>query len=170
MVAYMELLSAPDRIILILILLGAANTLPIAVRRIFRNRWEASIDWGLRWIDGRPLFGPHKTWRGLLFSTAGTTVLAAFTAAGAVNGFWLALLSMTGDLLASFIKRRMNLRSGAKAVGLDQGIEALLPLFFLRECLFISWREMAIITILFAVSELIISPVLYRMGIRRNPY
>ncbi len=166
----MELLSAPERIILILMLLGAANTLPIAARRIFRNRWEAPVDRGMKWVDGRPLFGPHKTWRGLLFSLAGTTILASFTPADVLNGFCLAVLSMTGDLLASFIKRRMNLKSGAKAVGLDQGIEALLPLFLLRKHLFISWQEMAIITILFTVSELIISPVLYRMGIRRNPY
>jgi CDP-2,3-bis-(O-geranylgeranyl)-sn-glycerol synthase len=166
----MELLSAPGRIILILMLLGAASTLPIAARRILKNRWEAPVDRGMKWIDGRPLFGPHKTWRGLLFSLAGTTILASFTPAGVLNGFCVAILSMTGDLLASFVKRRMNLKSGAKAVGLDQGIEALMPLLLLRKRLFISWQEMAIITILFAVSELIISPVLYRMGIRRNPY
>jgi len=166
----MEVLSPLERICLILLLLGCANTMPIVARKIFRQRWELSVDFGMRWMDGRPVFGPHKTWRGLAASLGTTTLLSLLTPAGPGNGFLLALLSMTGDLLASFMKRRMNLRSGARATGLDQGVEALLPLVCLRQRLFLSWQEIALITILFAAVELVVSPLLYRLGIRRNPH
>ncbi len=166
----MDTLSSPERICLVLLLLGCANTMPIAARKLLRQRLEYPVDMGMRWLDGRPVFGPHKTWRGLFASVAATTLFALLTPLSPVYGMFMALLSMAGDLLASFIKRRMNLKSGARAVGLDQGIEALLPLVFLKKQLYLSWQEIAIITILFAAVELVVSPVLYKLGIRRNPY
>lgn len=166
----MESLSPFQRIVLILLLLGISNSLPILARKIFRTKWTAPVDGGRKWIDGLPLLGAHKTWRGLFFSVTGTMLLSSMTPAGSMNGFIIAVLSMTGDLGASFIKRRMNLKNGARAVGLDQGIEALLPLVCLKDRLFISWYEVIIITVLFAVSELTISPILYRLDIRRHPY
>lgn len=30
----------------------------------FMKRWELPLDGGRKWIDGRPLFGENKTWRG----------------------------------------------------------------------------------------------------------
>ncbi len=166
----MELLTSLQRICVVLLLLGCANTMPIAARKIFGQRWEYPVDMGIRWADGMPLFGPHKTWRGLVASLAVTPLFSMFTPAGPVNGFLVALLSMAGDLIASFIKRRLKLRSGARAVGLDQCVEAMLPLVFLRNQLFLSWQEIAVITILFAAVELVVSPLLYRLGIRRNPH
>ncbi len=155
---------------MILLLLGCANTMPIAARKIFRHRWEHPVDLGLPWFDGLPVFGPHKTWRGLAASLAGTSLFSLFTPAGPFNGFLIASLSMAGDLIASFIKRRLKLRSGARAMGLDQCVEAMLPLVLLRKQLFLSWQEILIITVLFAAVELVISPLLYRLGLRRNPY
>ncbi len=166
----MEILRDVQNIAVLVLLLGIANALPILARKILGNRWEYPVDAGLCWLDGMPMFGSHKTWRGVAFSVVGTTFAGALTPFGAVTGFWLSLLSMAGDLLASFIKRRLGLGNGARAPGLDQGVEALLPLVVLRESLGLSWDELLVTVLLFAVLELSISPVLYRLGFRRNPY
>ncbi len=158
-------------ILILLFLLGTANLLPILARTVFGDHFALPIDLGrLKWFDGRDLFGPHKTWRGFVFSTAGTAAAASLTPFGAATGAKIALLSLTGDLFSSFLKRRLRLRSGAFAPGLDQGVEALLPLWVLKEDLAINWAEICIVTAFFAICELAVSPILYRLGIRRNPY
>ncbi len=166
----MEQLTWFERDCLILILLGCANTFPIAARNILGKRWEMPVDAGACWLDRRPLLGPHKTWRGLISSVAGTTLVSSLTPVGMETGLYLAALSMAGDLVSSFIKRRMNLESGARAIGLDQGIEVMLPLLCLRHRLSISLLDIGLITLLFFAVELSVSPVLYRLGIRRNPH
>ena len=166
----MNSLHPVTRVILLLILLGTANTLPIVAHKLLGNRWEAPVDLGAKWFDKRPVFGPHKTWRGLAASVGGTTIPAWLAAAGPENGFLLATLSMAGDLAASFLKRRLNMESGQRAPGIDQGVEALLPLAIMRDQLAISWIEVATITFLFALSEITLSPLLFRLGLRRNPY
>ncbi len=166
----MENLPALNRIALILLLLGVANTLPIAARKLMGNRFETPVDFGAIWFDGNPLFGPHKTWRGIVASVTGTGLAAMLTPAGAFNGMLLAAFSMAGDLAASFAKRRLGLSSGARALGIDQGIEAVVPLVFMKGRLCLSWPDIVLAVFLFAISEMLLSPILYRMGFRRNPY
>lgn len=158
-------------ILILLFLLGTANFLPILARTVLGDHFALPVDLGrLKWFDGRDLFGPHKTWRGLAFSTLGTAAAASLTPFGAAIGTKIALLSLSGDLISSFIKRRFRLRSGAFAPGLDQGVEAVLPLWAFKEDLAITWAEICIVTALFAICELAVSPILYRLGIRRNPH
>ncbi|MEM3401783.1 MAG: CDP-2,3-bis-(O-geranylgeranyl)-sn-glycerol synthase [Candidatus Hadarchaeales archaeon] len=83
------------------------------------------IDGGRKFIDGRPIFGPGKTIRGFIAGLiAGSLVglvQAIFDRPGmATAGFLLSLGALVGDLLGSFIKRRLGLPRGAAAPGLDQ--------------------------------------------------
>ena len=57
----------------LLLLLGAANTAPIVIKRVLGGRWNAPLDAGLRFVDGRPLLGPSKTVRGLVAAVVGST-------------------------------------------------------------------------------------------------
>jgi CDP-2,3-bis-(O-geranylgeranyl)-sn-glycerol synthase len=56
------------------VLPGVADVAPIAAKHLLGARWQAPLDGGWRFVDGRPLLGPSKTWRGLL---AAATALAA---------------------------------------------------------------------------------------------
>ncbi len=156
--------------LILLLLLGWSNFLPILGRVFLRDRLAVPVDLGLRLPDGRELFGPHKTWRGLGFSIAGTALAASLTPLGPGLGARLAAWSMLGDLASSFIKRRLGLKSGAKAIGLDQGLESFLPLYILQEDLGISILETTCLVVVFTALELIISPILYRIHIRKNPH
>jgi CDP-2,3-bis-(O-geranylgeranyl)-sn-glycerol synthase len=86
-------------------------------------------------MGGRRILGDGKTWYGLIGGTlaggfigviqmlmAGPTGLPTFgtTKAAILIPFVLAFGSLFGDMLGSFIKRRINIERGAKAPILDQ--------------------------------------------------
>jgi len=125
------------------------NLLPPFAHLICRNRFNLRIDGGRLWFDRRPIFGSHKTVRGLIFSIAGGT--AVFPLLG--TSWWAAavasVLAMTGDLVSSFIKRRLNLHSGRNTIILDQIFESLLPAIFLADYLHLSLWHVLIVLFLF---------------------
>ncbi len=157
-------------IVEILMLLGVANGTPIFATRLCGGRLNAPLDGGLKFPDGRPLFGPSKTVRGLVLSVACTTLAAPLLGFEWISGAGLASASMFGDLLSSFIKRRLGLRAHSQAPGLDQIPESLLPLLVLRQHLGLGYGDIAVIAAAFIVLELVLSRLLFRLHIRDRPY
>ena len=82
----------------------------------------------------------------------------------------IGLAAMLGDVLSSFIKRRLGLDSSSQSVGLDQIPEALLPLLAVAETFALGGLTIAMIVGGFAVLELTLSPLFYWLGIRNRPY
>ena len=87
-----------------------------------------------------------------------------------ILGAELAAASMAGDLLASFLKRRLGLKVHAQAIGLDQIPEALLPLLILQSRLELSASDIVLLVAAFAFLEAVLSYVLYKLRIRERPY
>jgi len=87
-----------------------------------------------------------------------------------LTGVLFGLLAMVGDMLASFIKRRLGNAESSRARGLDTVLESLLPLWLLKESLALNLTDIALIVVLFFLCEEFISPVLYRLNIRNQPY
>jgi uncharacterized protein len=135
----------------ILLLLWLVNFAPPFLAYLLEERWNRALDGGVLFRDGKPLLGKHKTVRGLL---AGILV---GTGAGLLLGFtwWegllAGLLSLSGDLLSSFIKRRAGYVSGSVVPGLDQIFEGLLPLLFLAARYPLGWGSVLLLVILFSV-------------------
>lgn len=107
------------------------NFVPPVLALKLKRRWNRPLDRGLRFIDGRPLLGPHKTVRGLLGSVAGGGLAGLVLGLPLWLGLFTGLASMAGDLLTSFIKRRLNKSSGQDAPGVDQFLEGFLPVVVL---------------------------------------
>lgn len=110
------------------LLLLIANAAPLLAGHWLPAKYLTAIDRGYHCADANPLLGPSKTWQGLaaaLLFSAATAWLLQFSILAALL---LALLAMVGDLLSSFIKRRLNYRSGLNVPGLDQLPESLLPM------------------------------------------
>jgi hypothetical protein len=154
----------------LLVLLAAANVAPMLLKRVLGARWGAAIDGGLRFVDGRPLLGPSKTWRGIVGAVVTTALVAPMLGfdlqAGAIAGFG----SMAGDLLSSFTKRRLGVPSSGQAFGIDQVPEALVPLLLLRAMLDLSWAMVAGVTLAFLLCETPAAWLSYRLGIRETPW
>ena len=84
----------------------------------------AALDRGRRLYDGQPVFGAHKTVRGVLAGIISGTLIGLGESAVdprlAVGGFVIALGAVLGDLLGAFIKRRLRVEPGRAFPILDQ--------------------------------------------------
>lgn len=152
------------------VMLAIANGSPVVVARLFRDRGNWPVDGGRFGPDGRRLLGASKTWRGLISGSLGCILFAVWTGFDWLFGALFGLLSLFGDLASSFIKRRMGLASSARALGLDQLPESLLPMLLAWYWLAIPLGQAIAIGILFALANVVFSPLLYRLGIRRQPH
>lgn len=152
------------------VMLVLANGSPVVVARLFHQHGNWPIDGGRLWRDGRPLLGPSKTWRGLVSGVLTCALFALWVGLGWLFGALFAFLSLWGDMLSSFTKRRMGLASSARAVWLDQLPEAMLPMVLAWYWLSLPLWEAMAIALLFALSNMLFSPLFYRLGIRKQPH
>jgi hypothetical protein len=152
-----------------LFLLLVANGAPIIARDICQARWNDPLDGGRLWSDGRPLFGPTKTVRGVLAAGVATGCAALLVGLPGRTGVCIGLGAMCGDLVSSFIKRRCGMQSSESALGLDQSLEALVPAVVFRRTFAFHAAEIVIIVLAFFVLEIGLSRVLYRLHIRDRP-
>jgi CDP-2,3-bis-(O-geranylgeranyl)-sn-glycerol synthase len=143
-----------------LLLLFAANAAPVIAKRAFGEFLAAPIDGGLKLPDGYPLFGRSKTVRGIVVSILCTAALAALIGIGLKTGAFIAAMAMIGDLVSSFIKRRLGLRPGSGAVGLDQIPESLFPALAYQNVFGLRTAEVFLITLSFLTCELAFSSLL----------
>ena len=154
----------------LLLLLAAANSAPIAAKHLFGARWAAPLDGGLRFFDGRPVLGPSKTVRGLVAAVIVTALLAVLLGLPLAWGALIGALSMAGDALSSFTKRRLGIASSGRATGIDQIPEALLPLLAVQDAFALPWLHVAAITLAFFLLEMPMARLFFHFGLRDRPY
>ncbi len=157
-------------LIKLLFLLFVANGAPILVRQLLGLRFNHPVDNGYLLADGQPLFGYSKTWRGILAALLLTTPAATLLGLPAISGFLIASGAMAGDLLSSFIKRRMHIAPSQKALGLDQIPESLLPLLLVTPQFQLDVAGIFWLVVLFTGLGLVLSKLLFWMNIRKHPY
>lgn len=115
---------------------AVANMTPPLIHKLFREA-AAPIDHGYLW-RGKPFFGSHKTWRGLIagilmgvfafnvqvilysFPFFQTLSIVDYSHTGFFLGFLLSSGALAGDLVKSFFKRRLQIPSGTSWVPFDQ--------------------------------------------------
>jgi hypothetical protein len=136
-----------------LAMLIMANSAPVVVARILGERYASPIDCGRTLRDGRPLFGPHKTWRGLISGVLAAALTGAFLGPGLLVGTAFGVLALAGDLFSSFWKRRLHLHSGHSAPLLDQLPEALFPMLGLSAFLSLTGPELIGTAVLFTLLD-----------------
>ena len=154
----------------LLLLLLVANGSPILARQALRHRLAAPVDASLTLADGRRLFGPAKTWRGLAAAVLAATLAAPLLGQPWHLGALIGLFAMMGDLLSSFVKRRIGIPAGGMALGLDHLPESLLPLLACRPLLGLSWLEVVLLSLAFMAANLVLSRLFYHLGVREHPY
>ena len=152
------------------ILLMVANGTPIVVKDLLRDRFSHPLDGGFRWVDKRPLFGSSKTIRGVVLSVLATSACAPLIGRSWQLGVAVGSGAMAGDLCASFLKRRLNLPAGSRAIGLDQIPESLLPLLACAKALSLTVTDIVLTVSIFFAGEVVLSRLLYRFKLRDSPY
>lgn len=117
-----------------------ANMTPVFVTRLnFLPRLAGPLDGG-RTVSGQQLFGPHKTIRGFLLGIGGGVITAVIQKIALFQGGWweeitlypyeersaimwgltLGSGALFGDLVKSFLKRRLGIPPGARWFPWDQ--------------------------------------------------
>jgi hypothetical protein len=82
----------------------------------------------------------------------------------------VAFTAMIGDLLSSFVKRRLGMIESSRFTGLDQIPESFLPLLACMLLLPLTPLDVAIGTVIFFVGALALSRILFKFNVRDRPY
>ena len=144
-----------------ILLVAVANTAPLLA---------APIDGGTVFLDKRPLFGQSKTLRGVIASVLLTIACGAFFGIDPGVAALVAVAAMAGDLLSSFVKRRLDMPPSSRATGWDQLPECLLPLLLERDALSLSFVDIAIACSLFFIGEIFLARMFFKLRLRDKPY
>lgn len=150
----------------VLVLVVWANAVPVLTRLILGARLGAPVDAGLVLRDGRPLFGGSKTWRGITSALVTTPLVAVLLGVPWTLGLGIAIGAMAGDLMASFLKRRLGLASSSSLLVVDQLPESLLPALIAAGPRGLGAAGIAIIVVGFAVIDIWLTPLAKRLRAR----
>jgi CDP-2,3-bis-(O-geranylgeranyl)-sn-glycerol synthase len=157
-------------ILKLLILVIVANGTPVIIKKLLGQNLGLALDGGLNFIDGRRLFGPSKTVRGVVSALLATTLCAMLMELEWFIGTVIGSASMAGDLFSSFVKRRLDMPPSSMALGLDQVPESLLPLLVVQPLLPLTVMDIAAVVVVFSIGQLVLSRILYKLNIRDRPY
>jgi CDP-diglyceride synthetase len=152
------------------LLLAIANGTPVMAEKLLGRFLSYPLDAGKTFVDGRPLFGCSKTIRGIVVAVMATLACAPVLGVTWPTGSLIGVAAMAGDLISSFIKRRMGRPPSSRALGLDQIPESLLPALACKCLLALTVGDVIVVVALFSVGELILSRLLFKMHIRKEPY
>ncbi|EZQ02404.1 CDP-2,3-bis-(O-geranylgeranyl)-sn-glycerol synthase [Candidatus Acidianus copahuensis] len=134
------------------------------------------IDRRKNFNDGRRILGDGKTFEGLLVGvTFGTTlggIISRFLGIDWI--FYSAIISASalfGDMLGAFIKRRLNIPRGGRALGLDQLdfiLGASLAIFGLR--ISVTIYQFLFVAFVAFILHILTNYIAYRLKIKSVPW
>ena len=154
----------------LLMLIIIANGAPILIQVLMNDVFSTAVDFGLKLPDDQPIFGASKTWRGILASFVATPVAAWLLGHSPETGLLVAFYAVIGDLSSSFIKRRLGKPPSSMALLLDQIPESLFPALMMMDTFHLDISLVMLLTLIFIITELGLSHVLYKWGVRKRPY
>jgi len=154
----------------LLLLIIIANGAPILIRVLLNDEFNLAVDFGYKLPDNKRIFGVSKTWRGIFAAFVVTSVAACLLGYSPEIGLLVAVYAILGDLLSSFIKRRLAMAPSSAAPLLDQVPESFFPAFIMMQIFNLEISSVILLVFIFIILELTISHVLYLWGIRKRPY
>ena len=162
-----------------------ANMAPVIVKDFFK-KIAIPIDFGKTFGD-KPIFGEHKTFRGLIFGVLFAIIVTylqyilyknnVFFELAIVDysnwlllGFLLGLGSMIGDLAKSFFKRMRGYEPGKPFIPFDQTDFIIGALAFTYPIVKLSFYKMLLIWTVSFVLHIIVNHIAFFTGIRREKW
>lgn len=134
------------------------------------------IDLGRKFPDGKRILGDGKTFRGLIAGIIAGTIFGAIQIGiwGREEGIIFVLLlsigALLGDIVGSFLKRRIGLSRGKAAPGLDQ-LEFLAVALILGSLVKVpSLETIVTLVIITPAIHLGTNFIGYKMGQKSEPY
>lgn len=144
-----------------------ANGIPVLIGKFFKGKWP--IDLGKKMKDGQPIFGPGKTWPGFLIAV-GVGTLIGLLQSRPFAGFLLAFGALSGDLVKSFFKRRLNMARGKSWPIADQLDFVIGALLFVSIVEMPSVQTIIIVLILTPLVHLATNVAAYALKLKKEWY
>ncbi|ACN15464.1 putative Ser/Thr phosphatase-family protein [Desulforapulum autotrophicum HRM2] len=138
------------KILLLLVVINATPAVLMPRLSAFRSL-GTPMDLGRYFSDGRRLLGSHKTMGGFALGVLAGALLGYILDFSLATGFAAGGLSMAGDSLSSFIKRRFSLDDGKESPGLDQAFQGGCPLVLFKVTHGLSLGTLAALMAVFVV-------------------
>lgn len=157
-------LSSPILLLSVLALVVLANAAPVLAHLVLGPRLDRPVDGSRRFVDGRPMLGPSKRVRGIVVAVLLCAPVAELIGVGWHLGLLIAVAGMAGDLLSSFVKRRLGRPPHTRAPLLDELPEVLLPVGAVAVPLGLSWLDGIAIVLGFALIHALLGPIAARLG------
>lgn len=154
----------------VLFLIAVSNGTPVVAGKLFGKKLSRALDDGALFPDGKPIFGPSKTLRGIIASVFLTTAAAPLIGLSLWLGLGAAVAAMIGDLMSSFVKRRLGMPPSSRATGLDQIPESLLPTLTCALPMNFTFEDVVSVIAIFLIGEIILSKILFKWRLRSQPY
>jgi len=150
-----------------------ANAMPVLISK------GRPIDFGKKFIDGKRLLGDGKTWEGLVTGLLGGSLASIVVSTYLRQSSFIPIsvlasfMALIGDILESFIKRRLGIKRGEPLPILDQldfAIAATLTyaiLGYMKEVA-LDYIIMALLIIL--IMHLTTNVIAYLMKLKDRPW
>jgi len=134
------------------------------------------IDFGKKFLDGKPIFGKNKTFRGFFFG------LAVGTGVGLLEsmifgypllfGLLSSLGALLGDLAGAFVKRRLGIAPGGLLPVVDQVdfVVGALLFSFPVAAQMLSLELVLAVLIVTPPIHLVTNFAAYKLGLKDNPW
>ena len=162
-----------------------ANMAPVIVKDWFK-KLAVPIDIGKK-INQKEIFGKNKTFRGFIFAILFAIIIVYlqfilyrfnfFRNLSFINysnwillGFLFGFGALFGDLIESFIKRRLNLKSGERFVPWDQLDFVIGSLIFVNLFFYITWKRVLYIAIISFIGHILVNHSAYYLKIRKEKW
>ena len=157
---------------------------PVICKKI--NFLKYPIDFGAK-LRGKPLFGKNKTFRGLIFGIIFAMIITylqfllykngLFVEISIIDysnwiliGFLMGFGAIFGDLVESFVKRRLNYKPGKSFVPFDQLDFVIGALIFVFPLVTLLLNKIIIILLLSFVLHVIVNHFAFYMKIRKEKW
>lgn len=167
---------------------GLANMMPVFVRKRVKFL-DVPIDFGATY-KGKPIFGPHKTWRGLIFGIFASVAVISLQAIlyfkfetfqkislvkfEEINfillGFLFGFGALFGDLIKSFFKRRIDVKPGAKFFPWDQ-IDFIIGALVFSSIVFQpQWQVYLFLILIIPCFHILLNHIGYWIGVQKTKW
>ncbi len=161
-----------------------ANMAPVMIKKI--NLLVFPIDFNAK-INNKPVLGKNKTFRGLIFGIIFSIIIAYFQYfLYSIEFFknvsffnynnWLAfgilmgLGALSGDMIKSFFKRRVNIKPGNKFIPFDQMDFVIGSFIFIIPLLGFNLRIFIASLLLSFVLDIMVNHLAFYLGIRNEKW
>lgn len=170
---------------------GMANMIPIPIAKVpGLRRFETPLDFGAT-FRGYRVFGPHKTWRGLIAGIVAATLTLWLQQYLASHSMWLqpfedqvdytslptlivgpllAIGALGGDAIKSFFKRRRNIAPGKVWLPYDLIDHIVGAAILVLPFVVFAWWVYPIIVAVWLFANMTISYAGYLVHIKERPF